>query len=65
LWKSAFGFDCPGCGLTTAFMHLLQLDAHGAFEANYLIFIILPAGLFFIIKDYLRYRKKHVFSHTS
>ena len=30
LWKTLFHFECPGCGLTTAFMKILTLDISSA-----------------------------------
>ncbi len=59
LWKSIFGFQCPGCGLTTAFISLLDLNFKNAFESNWLIFIILPFGIYYITKDYFKFRRKH------
>lgn len=28
------GYPCPGCGLTTAFTHMIRLEVLGAFSAN-------------------------------
>lgn len=28
------GYPCPGCGLTTAFAHMVRLELHGAWTAN-------------------------------
>lgn len=28
------GYPCPGCGLTTAFAHMIRLELSGAFHAN-------------------------------
>jgi len=58
LWKTFFGFRCPGCGLTTAFIKLTEFKISEAFEANPLIFILLPFGLLFILSDYNKFRKK-------
>ena len=60
LWDSLFGIHCPACGLTTAFVHLLTLDIKGAYDSNWLIFIILPVGLYFIIKDFNTYYKSQL-----
>jgi hypothetical protein len=51
LWKLLFGIKCFGCGLTTAFIKIIQFDFFGAFESNWLIFIILPAGLIYFILE--------------
>ena len=55
LWKTVFNIECPGCGLTTAFINLLQCDIAGAFHANPLIFIILPIGIIYIYKDFKKF----------
>jgi len=57
LWKAIFGVSCPGCGLTSAFIQLVRLNPIGAWQANPLIFIVLPAGLYFITRDFLRFQK--------
>lgn len=59
LWKLLFGFRCPGCGLTTAFIGLIELDLNKAIESNWLIFIILPSGILYTIKDFVRFRKEY------
>lgn len=57
LWKTFFGFHCPGCGLTTAFISLMELDFRKAFESNWLIFIIVPLGIYYLTNDYVRFKK--------
>ncbi len=59
LWKTIFGIRCPGCGLTTAFIYLLNLDFKKAFETNFLIFIILPIGFYLIMNDYTKFVKNY------
>ncbi|MDD2636102.1 MAG: DUF2752 domain-containing protein [Bacteroidales bacterium] len=55
IWYTLFDIRCPGCGLTTAFIHLLSLNFTAAWDANPLIFIVLPGMSFYIIKDFLRF----------
>ena len=59
LWKSIFGFQCPGCGLTTAFISLLDLNFKNAFESNWLIYIIVPFGIYYMIQDYVKFQEKY------
>lgn len=42
IFKLITGFKCPGCGITTMFTHLMQLDFLKAFESNKMLFILLP-----------------------
>jgi hypothetical protein len=58
LWKSVFGFHCPGCGITTAFINLMNLDFSKAIQSNWLILIIIPFGTYFIIQDFIQFIKK-------
>ena len=39
------GYLCPGCGITHCFLALARLDFRAAFEANALVFCLLPAAL--------------------
>lgn len=59
IWKSLFGINCPGCGLTTAFISLMELNFNHAFEANWLIFIIIPYGIYYLTQDYISFQRKH------
>ncbi len=59
LWKTLFHFHCPGCGLTTAFIEILQLNFVEAFRINPLIFIVLPILLYCFIKDFNRFLRKN------
>lgn len=59
LWKTIFGFHCPGCGLTTALISLMKLDFRGAFESNWMIFLIVPLGMYYLIKDYFRFKREY------
>ncbi len=40
---------CPGCGMTRAFLALLQFDFVKAIQYNALVFIILPFIIFYIL----------------
>lgn len=59
LWKTIFGFHCPGCGLTTALIGLMELDFRKAFESNWIIFILVPLGVYYFTKDYVRFKRKY------
>lgn len=59
IWKTLFSVECLGCGLTTAFIRLLHFDFHGAYEANKLIFIVLPFGIWYIWKDWIKFQKNN------
>lgn len=59
LWKSIFGFECPGCGLTIAFICLIELEIKKAFETNCLIFFLFPIGIYFIRQDYLEFTREY------
>lgn len=48
------GIRCPGCGLTTMMLALINLDFIAAFNANQLLFCLLP--LFIILDIYLCYK---------
>jgi hypothetical protein len=58
LFRLATGLKCPGCGLTHAFAHIIKFQFAEAWADNKLSFIVLPAGVFFIIKDFISFRKK-------
>jgi hypothetical protein len=59
LWKTIFGFHCPGCGLTTALISLMNLDFRGAFERNWMIFIVMPLGVYYFTNDFIRFKTKY------
>lgn len=57
LFRLLTGWKCPGCGLTHAFAHMLQLEFAEAWQDNKFSFIVLPAGIFYLIKDFISFRK--------
>jgi len=59
IWKTMFGFACPGCGLTSAFINLMKLDFNKAFESNWLIFIVIPFALYYLAQDYVKHSRKY------
>jgi hypothetical protein len=58
IWKTLFDIHCPGCGLTKAFMCILELDFKKALESNWLIFIILPSGGYYLLQDFYKHKRK-------
>ncbi len=59
LWYTLFNVKCPGCGLTTAFTHLLRLNFSAAWDANPLAFIVFPGLTFYIIRDFVLFVKNN------
>lgn len=57
IFTAILGVHCPGCGLTTSFIHMMQLDFIGAWEANPMGYLVLPAGIFFVGSDIWRFWK--------
>lgn len=60
LWTTIFHVHCPGCGLTTATMSILKLNFAGAWEANPLVFVVVPAIIFYAAIDFLQFRKRYL-----
>jgi hypothetical protein len=56
IWLAMFGSTCPGCGLTRATCALFRLDPVAAFQANPLVFIVLPALAYYVVQDFHRNR---------
>lgn len=58
LLKLVTGIDCPGCGMTTAMLHLLRLDPAAAYASNPLVFLVLPAVGAYLLKDFMRFMRE-------
>lgn len=59
LWKTSFGFECPGCGMTAAFSELLKLNFAAAFKANALLYIVVPASVIYVVIDFQKFKSTH------
>jgi hypothetical protein len=59
LWNTLFHFKCPGCGLTTATVMLIEFKWSAAYHANPLIFLLVPIGLLLILSDYYKFINKN------
>ena len=51
LWKTFFGFECPGCGITSSIIEILKGNFQFAWEINKLTFLVFPLLLFYSIKE--------------
>lgn len=55
LWHRLFGGACPGCGLTTAFTHLVRLEFRAAIDAHPLSPLIALLLAACIVIDYRKF----------
>ena len=60
LFRLATGWQCPGCGVSRMCMRLLNGDFSGAFAANPVLLIILPALLAVLADATIRYIRKGI-----
>ena len=51
LWKTFFGFECSGCGVTSSIIEILNGNFQFAWEINKLTFLVFPLLLFYSIKE--------------
>ncbi|MFN5458347.1 MAG: DUF2752 domain-containing protein [Bacteroidota bacterium] len=52
-----FKINCPGCGLTRAFISLISLNFADAWNKNPLIFFVIPIIIFFLIYDFNKFKR--------
>ncbi|WP_343559890.1 DUF2752 domain-containing protein [Sphingobacterium sp.] len=60
LWKTITGYECPGCGMTTAFIALLHMQWADAWSANPMIYAIVPVFMCLILRDFWRFRNRQI-----
>ena len=51
LWKTFFGFECSGCGVTSAIIEIIKGNFQIAWEINKITFLVFPLLLFYSIKE--------------
>ena len=51
LWKTFFGFECSGCGITSSIIEIIKGNFLIAWEINKITFLVLPLLLFYSIKE--------------
>ena len=51
LWKTFFGIECSGCGVTSSIIEILNGNFQFAWEINKLTFLVFPLLLFCSIKE--------------
>ena len=51
LWKTFFGIECFGCGVTSSIIEILKGNFQFAWEINKLTFLVFPLLLFYSIKE--------------
>ena len=51
LWKTSFGFECAGCGVTSSIIEIIKGNFLIAWEINKITFLVFPLLLFYSIKE--------------
>ena len=51
LWKTFFGFECSGCGITSSIIEIIKGNFLVAWEINKITFLVFPLLLFYSIKE--------------
>ena len=59
VFKWLFGIECPGCGITRAYISLLHLDFKQAFAYNHAFWVVPICGVFYLF-DSKVFKKKWV-----
>jgi len=57
LVKKILNVNCPGCGLTRASASLMVLDVKSAYNYNKMVFVVIPASLYFVYRDMVSFKK--------
>ena len=53
LWKSFFGFECSGCGITSSIIEIIKGNFLIVWEINKITYLVFPLLLFYSIKEVL------------
>ena len=53
LWKTFFGFECSGCGITSSIIEIIKGNFLIAWEINKNTFLVIPLLLFYSMKEIL------------
>ena len=51
LWKTFFGFECSGCGITSSIIEIIKGNFLIAWEINKVTFLVLLLLLFYSMKE--------------
>ena len=59
LFKTFLHYECPGCGLTRASIHIINFEFIEAFKTKPIIFLIIPLFIIFSFINYRNFIKTH------